>query len=79
LTRAASLVPAGAKDLRIVLTSMHGVGGDTCLEALHRAGFEDVHIVKEQHDPDPDFPTVAFPNPEEPGALDLSYELARKV
>ncbi|MFC7581290.1 phospho-sugar mutase [Schaalia naturae] len=79
LARAVSLVPAGPKDLRIVLTSMHGVGGAPALEALHRAGFSDVHVVAEQQEPDPDFPTVRFPNPEEPGALDLSMALARRV
>ncbi|MDN5962983.1 MAG: phospho-sugar mutase [Actinomyces sp.] len=79
IDRAVSLVPAGAKDLRVVLTSMHGVGGAPALEALHRAGFSDVHVVAEQQEPDPDFPTVRFPNPEEPGALDLSMELARRV
>lgn len=79
LAQVTSLVPAGKKDLRIVLTSMHGVGGETCLAALNRAGFDDVHLVAEQHDPNPDFPTVAFPNPEEPGALDLSFALAQKV
>ncbi|MFC4554275.1 phospho-sugar mutase [Georgenia faecalis] len=80
LTRVASLVPAGhARSLKIVLTPMHGVGGATTVEALRRAGFTDVHVVPEQAQPDPDFPTVAFPNPEEPGALDLSFELARHV
>lgn len=83
LTCVTSLVdspsPAGASNLRIVLTSMHGVGGATMLEALHRRGFTDVHLVTEQHEPDPDFPTVRFPNPEEPGALDLSFELAQRV
>lgn len=85
LQRVTSLVPAdaaanaAAKDLRIVLTSMHGVGGETMLQAFNRAGFTDVHVVAEQHDPNPDFPTVAFPNPEEPGALDLSYALASQV
>lgn len=79
LDRVVSLVPAGKKDLRIVLTSMHGVGGETAVKALNRAGFDDVHVVEEQHEPNPDFPTVTFPNPEEPGALDLSFELARKV
>lgn len=64
---------------RIVLTAMHGVGGPTTTEALARAGFTDVHPVREQHTPDPTFPTVAFPNPEEPGALDLAFELARSV
>lgn len=79
LDRVVSLVPGGEKDLRIVLTSMHGVGGAPALEALDRAGFHDVHVVAEQQRPDPDFPTVRFPNPEEPGALDLSMELARRV
>lgn len=79
LDRAVSLVPAGAKDLRIVLTSMHGVGGETSVEALKRAGFSDIHVVEEQQQPDPEFPTVTFPNPEEPGALDLALALAKKV
>ncbi|MDO5049580.1 MAG: phospho-sugar mutase [Actinomycetaceae bacterium] len=79
LDQVVSLVPEGSKDLKIVLTSMHGVGGETALKALNRAGFADVHVVEQQHSPDPDFPTVAFPNPEEPGALDLSFELARKI
>ena len=77
LERAASLVPPGRKDLRIVLTAMHGVGGEPAREALRRAGFSDVHVVPEQQLPDPDFPTVRFPNPEEPGALDLAITLAR--
>ncbi|WP_026460317.1 phospho-sugar mutase [Schaalia suimastitidis] len=75
----AALVDAGPRDLRIVLTSMHGVGGQTMLDVLHRAGFTDVHVVPEQHEPDPEFPTVSFPNPEEPGALDLAFALARQV
>lgn len=81
LKRLETLVPACSQhqNLRIVLTSMHGVGGETCLRALHQAGFSDVHIVTQQHDPDPDFPTVSFPNPEEPGALDLSMQLAQAV
>lgn len=80
LARVISLVPFGrATKLRIVLTSMHGVGGSTMEAALAGAGFHDVHVVREQAEPDPDFPTVAFPNPEEPGALDLALALARKV
>jgi phosphomannomutase len=55
---------------------MHGVGGATAVHALHRAGFTDVHVVAEQAVPDPDFPTVAFPNPEEPGATDALLALA---
>jgi len=73
--------PAGypARTLRIVHTSMHGVGHDTALAVLHNAGFTDIHAVPEQSAADPDFPTVAFPNPEEPGALDLAFALAEKV
>ncbi|GAA1653630.1 phospho-sugar mutase [Georgenia ruanii] len=80
LRRAASLIPARhTRGLRLVYTPMHGVGGATAVEALRRVGFTDVHVVAKQADPDPDFPTVAFPNPEEPGALDLALELARAV
>ncbi|MDO5080748.1 phospho-sugar mutase [Buchananella hordeovulneris] len=74
-----ALPAAQAAQVRIVLTSMHGVGGQTCRAALQAAGFTDVHEVAEQAQPDPDFPTVAFPNPEEPGALDLAFALARSV
>src|SRR5690606_15269210 len=56
-------------DLSIVYTPMHGVGRDVLLEVFERAGFPAPAVVPEQADPDPDFPTVAFPNPEEPGAL----------
>ncbi len=79
VNQAVSLVDTAPKDLRIVLTAMHGVGGKTMLRVLNEAGFSDVHVVSEQFDPDPDFPTVSFPNPEEPGALDLAYALAREV
>ncbi|MDI2036368.1 phospho-sugar mutase [Paenarthrobacter nitroguajacolicus] len=65
-----------ARDLKIVLTPMHGVGGGTAVSVLNAAGFTDVTLVAEQAEPDPDFPTVAFPNPEEPGALDLALAAA---
>ncbi|MDO5076081.1 phospho-sugar mutase [Corynebacterium sp.] len=65
--------------LRIVLTPMHGVGGAVAVQALAAAGFTDIHVVEEQALPDPDFPTVSFPNPEEPGALDLAFALATDV
>ena len=65
--------------IRIVHTAMHGVGSGIALESLRRCGFEDVVPVPEQREPDPDFPTVAFPNPEEPGAIDLAVALARRV
>ncbi|WP_411375930.1 phospho-sugar mutase [Arthrobacter sp. MPF02] len=68
-----------ARDLRIVLTPMHGVGGETALAVLKAAGFVDVTLVAEQAKPDPDFPTVSFPNPEEPGALDLALETASRL
>ncbi|QDW29183.1 phospho-sugar mutase [Arthrobacter sp. KBS0702] len=68
-----------ARDLRIVLTPMHGVGGETAVAVLNAAGFADVTLVAEQAEPDPDFPTVNFPNPEEPGALDLALETAARV
>lgn len=64
------------RDLSIVLTPMHGVGGQTAQDVLATAGFTTVHVVAEQAEPDPDFPTVEFPNPEEPGALDLALAAA---
>lgn len=79
LARLQEVVPDGPRDLRIVLTSMHGVGGEITLEALRRVGFTDITVVPEQHHPDPDFPTVPFPNPEEPGALDLAMSLAANI
>ncbi|OKL53446.1 phosphomannomutase [Bowdeniella nasicola] len=80
VARVSSMVPQGrAGSLKVVLTAMHGVGAETCMRALTDAGFTDVHLVKEQAEPDPDFPTVNFPNPEEPGALDLSFALAKKI
>lgn len=79
LERIRQITPPGKKDLRIVLTSMHGVGGDVTVRALRAAGFDDIFVVPEQHEPDPNFPTVAFPNPEEPGALDLAMSLAQRV
>ncbi len=71
-----ALARAGA--VRIVLTPMHGVGGAVATRVLAEAGFTDVTLVGAQAQPDPDFPTVAFPNPEEPGALDLALALARE-
>jgi phosphomannomutase len=62
--------------LRVVYTPMHGVARDVLLAAFARAGFPEPAVVPEQSDPDPDFSTVAFPNPEEPGALDLALGLA---
>ncbi|MDO7170657.1 phospho-sugar mutase [Mariniflexile sp. AS56] len=72
--------PAEAKDnLTIVFTSLHGTSITAVPETLKRAGFKNVHIVKEQEVPDGNFPTVASPNPEEPAALKMALELAEKV
>lgn len=62
--------------LHIVYTPMHGVGKATLLDVMHRAGHVGIEAVPEQSEPDGTFPTVAFPNPEEPGALDLALEKA---
>lgn len=64
--------------LKIVYTAMHGVGGALCVELLRAAGHT-VSPVPEQQEPNPDFPTASFPNPEEPGALDLAMALADDV
>lgn len=64
--------------MEVVYTAMHGVGWDTVEDVFARAGFSSPISVPEQQQPDPSFPSVRFPNPEEPGALDLAYELATK-
>ena len=67
---------ANNNHLTAVITPMHGVGGETLHTVLTRAGFPAPIHVSEQFEPDPDFPTVAFPNPEEPGAMDLALVTA---
>jgi phosphomannomutase len=71
--------PYGPRGLRVVYTPLHGVGGAVLPGLLGAAGFDAPVVVAEQADPDPDFPTVAFPNPEEVGALDLALAAARRA
>lgn len=75
----AARVRRGAGSVRVALTPLHGVGGAVAVEALRRAGFHEIHTVGAQFAPDPDFPTVAFPNPEEPGASDTLLTLAAET
>lgn len=78
IARAASLYPTDApKDVKWVHTAMHGVGAATMRDVAQAIGLPAGHEVAEQAEPNPDFPTVAFPNPEEKGAIDLALELAR--
>ena len=80
LERIATLVPAGApRSLNWVYTPLHGVGGAIVERAVDAAGFPAGAVVSEQAQPDPDFPTVAFPNPEEPGAIDLALARAERT
>ncbi len=79
IERAARLRRSSSGPIRVALTPLHGVGGVVATETLHRAGLFDVHTVAGQFAPDPDFPTVSFPNPEEPGATDAVLCLAADV
>ncbi|TAM81309.1 MAG: phospho-sugar mutase [Jatrophihabitans sp.] len=74
----AALVGPGSREVRIVHTALHGVGNATLRAVFAAAGFAAPLGVAQQAEPDADFPTVAFPNPEEPGALDLALELAAR-
>ncbi len=76
IQRTKSLAPRPG-DIKVVYTAMHGVGTEVVQRVFNHAGFATLILVDEQCTPDPDFPTVAFPNPEEPGAIDLALAKAR--
>ena len=76
---AAVVAPDSARELSVVHTALHGVGSNVVVAAFARAGFSEPIVVPSQSAPDPEFPTVAFPNPEEPGAIDAALALAARV
>ena len=75
----AVVAPDSARGLSVVHTALHGVGSDVVVAAFERAGFGAPIVVPSQSEPDPEFPTVSFPNPEEPGAIDAALSLAARV
>ena len=79
LDTVAELAQDGPRDLDIVYTPLHGVGGTSVVQVLETAGFSLPRVVEQQEEPDGTFPTVSFPNPEEPGAMDLAMELASRT
>ncbi|WP_134764651.1 phospho-sugar mutase [Nocardioides sp. 1609] len=79
LDTVAGLAGDGPRDLDVVYTPLHGVGAATVLQVLETAGFAAPRVVEQQEQPDPDFPTVGFPNPEEEGAMDLALALAERT
>ena len=80
VARVAALLPDdGSRDVDVVHTALHGVGDDTLRRVFAAAGIPEPKTVPSQAVPDPDFPTVSFPNPEEAGAIDAALAVARDV
>lgn len=79
VAQTASLASRPTVQPKVVYTAMHGVGWQTFRSVLEAAGFDEPTVVRQQIEPDSAFPTVSFPNPEEPGALDLAFQTAREV
>ena len=73
------IVEKEGKDLKVVYTPLHGTGNTVTERLLHEIGIENVYVVPEQKDPDGNFPTVSYPNPEDKKAFKLALELAEKV
>ena len=73
------IIKKQAKDIKIVYTPLHGTGKKLATRILDELGFSNVYVVKEQAEPDGNFPTVAYPNPEDPAAFDLALKLAKDV
>lgn len=72
-------IKKAADDLKIVYTPLHGTGGKLVKKLLERQGYKNVYIVKEQEEPNGDFPTVSYPNPEDPKAFEYAIKLAKEV
>jgi len=68
-----------ADDINIIYTPLHGTGGKFAPRILKEIGFKNIHIVKEQEEPDGNFPTVSYPNPEDPKAFEMALDLAKKL
>ena len=72
-------IKEAADSLKIVYTPLHGTGGRLAKKLFNELGYKNVHIVKEQEEPNGDFPTVSYPNPEDPKAFEYALKLAKEV
>ena len=72
-------ITKAAKELKIVYTPLHGTGGKIVKKLFEKLGYKNVYSVKEQEEPDGNFPTVSYPNPEDPKAFEYALKLAKEV